>query len=86
MYEVGKAGTLVHVKSDKTMAVGVGEAMDHLEGLLITILDPLLNKRGANWGDATQYYQPDNDHENAIVRRLQALELSMAKLKKDRGT
>jgi hypothetical protein len=80
MFEVGEANTLVHVKIDKSAKLPLPGIIDHLEGALITLLEPPLNKRGANWGGATQYFQDDTNEQGRLLDEVKAMREELAKL------
>jgi hypothetical protein len=85
VFDVGRAGKLVHVKIDKSAMLALPDIIDHLEGSLITLLEPALNKRGANWGGARQYFQ-DDEHSNPVLDEIKSLKDQVAALaKKLRG-
>ncbi|HVZ87367.1 MAG TPA: hypothetical protein VHG72_10390 [Polyangia bacterium] len=73
MFEVGKANDLVHVKIDKSAKLPLPGLIDHLEGALITLLEPPLNKRGANWHGAKQYFQDDEDNQGRLLDEVKAI-------------
>lgn len=58
LFDVGVNNQLIRTDSSKKVSVGVPDALNHVEGILITILEPLKNKQGASWRkEATQYFQ-----------------------------
>lgn len=80
MFEVGKANTLVHVNIDKSPKLPLPGIIDHLEGALITLLEPRLNKRGANWGGATQYFQDDEDVQEHLLGEITSIRKRLEEL------
>lgn len=79
VFRVGKAGRLTHAKVSKVIRPTISQVIDHLEGALTTVLEPPLNKRGANWGGATQYFQ-DEPEVDEVVARLIDIEARLAHL------
>lgn len=73
VHPVGRAGTLIRTSVSRRHNGALAGVIDHLEGVLITMLEPPLNKRGANWDGATQFFQ-DEHRENEIIQRLDALD------------
>lgn len=82
VYNVGKNDALVWTKVDKNVVAALPGVIDHLEGVLITILEPALNKRGANWDGAVQYFQHEPGAHDPVLARLAALEELVKKLPK----
>lgn len=82
VYAVGVGDALVHVNIEKSINVPITGVIDHLEGVLITLLEPALNKRGANWDGAIQYFQHEPDVKDEVLERLKALEDAVSKLPK----
>lgn len=59
-------------------SLAYGEALDEIEGILIQVLEPRLNKQGAKWQQtAAEYVQdalpPEADRISAIEHKLQQL-------------
>jgi hypothetical protein len=46
-----------HDKITKKFKETGGALLNHMEGILIAATEPKLNKQGANWSGATQYFQ-----------------------------
>ncbi len=80
VFAVGVSG-LVHTKVDKGYADSYTSVIDHLEGVLITVLEPPLNKRGANWDGAAQYFQHEPE-ATPLETRLERLEGEISLLRK----
>lgn len=80
VFAVGKDRTLVHTKIDKNAQAPLPDVIDHLEGMLITVLEPVLNKRGANWNAATEYFQWLPEPEVPLASRLAAIEEQLKKI------
>lgn len=57
IYNVGKKGELVHRHSDKGVHTHVREVLDQLEGCMMSVLEPVLNKQGPHWRGAVEYTQ-----------------------------
>lgn len=56
---------------DHNVATTVRDVLNHVEGVLISITEPPLNRQGARFGDATQYIQltlgeDDDDDDDGI--------------------
>jgi hypothetical protein len=63
---------------DVRTSLGYAEALDEIEGILIQVLEPRLNKQGAKWQQtADEYVQdalpPEADRILVIEQKLQAL-------------
>ena len=43
------------------------EAMNEFEGLLIKIMEPTLNKKGANWKDVHEFFQEIDENAEEIT-------------------
>ncbi|MGL5446749.1 MAG: hypothetical protein ACRDBL_05515 [Rhabdaerophilum sp.] len=66
-------------------------ALDHIEGILLELIEPNLNKRGANWKNVQRYsqydvadfesdkYEPIGDDSYAIWKKLGELEKKLLK-------
>ena len=39
------------------MKTDIYDVLDHIEGALIAVTEPALNRQGARWGEAQQYTQ-----------------------------
>ena len=51
-------GTLSHSdNSERKISGNIGEALDDIEGVLIQVVEPLLNKQGPRWKGVQQFYQ-----------------------------
>jgi len=82
VFVVGKGGSLVQTNVEKTYTDALTSVIDHLEGVLISVLEPPLNKRGANWDGATQYYQHEPDPvDDPTSTRLDTLQAEIAALR-----
>ena len=44
-------------KPDRIFSVGVNDSLNEIEGILIKILEPKLNKQGATWADVEEFFQ-----------------------------
>ena len=55
--KVNKDGSLSKVQGELNRTLKAHEILDLLEGLMINVIEPPLNKQGARWGDIDQYYQ-----------------------------
>ena len=61
---------------------GSGIALNHIEAILITAMEPVLNRQGGKFGRAREYLQFDDEHlpddlqttANEILDRLERLE------------
>ena len=80
VFAIGKKG-LTQTKVAKTYADSLGSVIDHLEGVLITVLEPPLNKRGANWDGATQCFQHLPAVVDPVGAQLEALAGQIAELR-----
>ena len=59
-YQVARNSNVILVKDaadELRRVVTLGEARDEIEGVLIQVLEPRLNRRGPNWGDPEEYLQ-----------------------------
>ena len=54
---VNQTGRLSAAKGQLTRTVTAELMLDLIEGLLINVVEPPLNKQGARWNDIQQYYQ-----------------------------
>ena len=54
---VNKNGNLSKAQGDINRSLKASEILDLLEGLLINVVEPPLNKQGARWSDIEQYFQ-----------------------------
>ena len=54
---VNKSGTLSIRKGELKRRLKANEILDLLEGLLINVVEPPLNKQGAKWSGIEQYFQ-----------------------------
>lgn len=54
---VNKDGTLSKATGELNRTLKSGDILDLIEGLMINVIEPPLNKQGARWGDIDQYYQ-----------------------------
>ncbi len=54
---VNKNGTLSIAKGELNRKLKANEILDLLEGLLINVVEPPLNKQGAKWSGIEQYFQ-----------------------------
>lgn len=50
-------GNLVELPEAGLGEIAVPVALDQLEAALISLMEPLLNRQGAQWGGATEYFQ-----------------------------
>jgi len=82
VYKVGRANELIHTRIDKQFSSTHADVLDHLEGVLITLLEPALNKRGANWGGATQYFQALDNEESEVLKELRELRTLVETMRK----
>ncbi|MFY1826106.1 hypothetical protein ACN47A_09345 [Myxococcus fulvus] len=57
VFSVGKGGALIHADINKVFSDGLGTILDHLEGSLIMMFEPPLNRQGARWNGAVEYFQ-----------------------------
>jgi len=55
--KVNKDGTLSKAEGDLNRNLKATEILNLIEGLMINVIDPPLNKQGARWGNIDQYYQ-----------------------------
>ena len=55
--KVNKNGSLSEAQGDLNRNIKASEISDLLEGLLITVVEPPLNKQGARWPGIEQYFQ-----------------------------
>lgn len=56
--DVNQAGdALIHKDKSAIGPVPINTALDQLEAALIDLMEPLLNKQGAQWHGAVQYFQ-----------------------------
>lgn len=44
----------------------ISDSMNEIEGLLIKIMEPTLNKKGANWKDAQEFFQEVDENAEEI--------------------
>ena len=58
-YQVGAKDVLqIRDQADELRRqVTLGEARDEIEGVLIQVLEPRLNRKGPNWGETEEYLQ-----------------------------
>lgn len=73
VFAVGATSRLVRADVGRRYQGPLTGVIGHLEGVLITMLEPTLNKRGANWDGADQYFQ-DDEQPTPVDARLAALE------------
>lgn len=81
VFTVGRNNQLVHKNIDKMAHLGLPGILDHLEGVLITLMEPPLNKRGGNWGGTAQYYQDVPEESDRTLEEVMALREEMAALR-----
>ena len=55
--KVNKSGKLSKTKGELNRTLKANEILDLLEGLLINVVEPPLNKQGAKWSSIEQYFQ-----------------------------
>ena len=55
--KVNKDGSLSKSQGDLNRNLKADEILNLLEGLMINVIEPPLNKQGARWGGIDQYYQ-----------------------------
>ena len=55
--KVNKDGTLSKQQGELHRTLKSDDILDLIEGLMITVLEPPLNKQGARWKDIDQFYQ-----------------------------
>lgn len=55
--KVNKNGTLSITQGELNRRLKANEILDLLEGLLINVVEPPLNKQGAKWSGIEQYFQ-----------------------------
>ena len=82
MFAVGKADTLVRTNIDKGATMLLPSVLDHLEGTLITLMEPALNKRGANWNGAMQFFQDIPEESDRTLEEVTSLRKELADLAK----
>lgn len=82
VFDVGKQGSLVHTKIDKNASLSLPGILDHLEGALITLMEPSLNKRGANWSGSKQYFQDVPEEADRTLEEILEVRSELAKLTK----
>ena len=71
VYAVGAGDKLNNVGKECVGNVPVAIALDQIEGVLRTLLEPPKNKRGANWHDTTEFFQATlSDLEAVGISRL----------------
>lgn len=65
-------GTLSLIdKPGRKISGGVGDALDDIEGVLIQVVEPLLNKQGPHWKGVRQFYQMiDNYNEGTTNENI----------------
>jgi hypothetical protein len=58
LHNVIEEGSEFIVKKDTNIKkITVTDALDQFEGILIQLIEPRLNSKGANWGNIKEYYQ-----------------------------
>lgn len=86
VFAIGKGNKLVHTKVTKVIHPQLSDVVDHLEGVLITMLEPPKNKRGANWkataSPAVEFFQED-DGRRDVVAKLAAVQARLDELAED---
>lgn len=76
---MNKDGTLSQAGDALNRKLDASEILNLLEGLLITVVEPPLNKQGAKWSEIEQYYQlregwstwSDRDFLIALAQKLE---------------
>lgn len=67
---VGNNRRLVHQNKAAVGLVGFSTALNQIEAVLISLLEPLHNRQGAKWHGATEYFQVQIDTANPKVASL----------------
>jgi hypothetical protein len=84
--DVNKDGSLSAKQTgDAKTSISYGDALDEVEGVLIEVLEPRLNKQGAQWRKtANEYVQDglpvDSERISRIESKLSAIHESLEKL------
>jgi len=68
--KVNQDGSLSKVQGELKRTIAASETLDLLEGLLITTLEPSLNKQGARWKNIDQYFQTKEGWDGWSDREL----------------
>jgi hypothetical protein len=77
--EVNKDGSLsARQDASTSMSITYGSALDEIEGILIEVLEPRLNKQGASWQKTAQEYVQDGLPSEAD--RMSKIQLQLSKI------
>jgi len=73
--------------SESKTSINYADALDEIEGVLIEVLEPRLNKQGAKWQKTADEYvqdglQPGADRLESISDQLEKIEKAIEKLSK----
>ncbi|MCA9317303.1 MAG: hypothetical protein KDB73_17580 [Planctomycetes bacterium] len=91
LYDVGVNDTLIHVRSEKAVSVSVASIMDHIEGILIALFEPPLNRKGPTWGKtkngkaAKEYIQFHEGRGVDVAVAIEGLRSQVAEVREDLG-
>lgn len=57
LLDVDPQGQLIDSEDNGIGEISVGVALNQMEAMLISLLEPLLNRQGPKWNGATEYFQ-----------------------------
>jgi hypothetical protein len=83
LYSIDSNNELSIPEKDAELTTTIKDALNDIEAVLIAGVEPKLNKRGANWGEATEWWQVQDDRVkdvtlNDLLDKISTVEESLA--------